>query len=233
MSVLEQVFRATEEENRRVILSAIAPRPGGTLLDLGCGTGEVTMRVAAAAQVDRVLGVEFVDEVAELARGNGVEVAVADLSARLPYADASIDVIHSNQVIEHLQRTDHFFREIRRLLKPDGYAVVSTNNLASWHNVGALVAGFQPSPCHVSDEVVVGNPTNFADGDAAPIPGQTHLRIFTGQAMAALAAHHGLEAELQLAAGYYPLPPRVARRFARADPRHGAFLVHQYRVARG
>ena len=37
--------------------------------------------------------------------------------------------------------------------------------------------------------------------------------------------------ELEAAAGYYPLPPRFARRAARLDPRHGAFLVHRFRRA--
>ena len=50
----------------------------------------------------------------------------------------------SNQVIEHLADTDVFVAEIARVLEPGGYAVISTENLASWHNVFALVFGWQP-----------------------------------------------------------------------------------------
>jgi methionine biosynthesis protein MetW len=230
MSYLEHVFRATEEENRRVILETLEPRPGGVLLDLGCADGEVTARIARGTQVARIVGVELIDRLADAARARGIEVVSADLNARLPFDDASFDVIHSNQVIEHLANTDNFLREIRRLLKPDGYAVVSTNNLASWHNVVSLVMGWQPPPCHPSDELIVGNPAGVMEG-ATGARGQMHLRIYTGRALAGVARHHGLRADVVRTAGYYPLPVRAARILTRLDPRHGAFLVQRYRAA--
>jgi SAM-dependent methyltransferase len=226
---LNHVFRATEDENRRAILRAMPRQPGAQLLDLGCGDGAWTMEVARHIGAGSVLGVEFVEAFAEVARQSGVEAVVADLGGRLPYEDASIDVIHSNQVIEHLPGTDNFLGEIARLLAPGGYAVVSTNNLSSWHNVISLSLGWQPTPCHVSDEAILGNPATFNEGAEAPTPGQTHLRVFTGRALAELAAHHGLTVDYRGAAGYYPFPATVARALARVDPVHGAFLVQRYR----
>lgn len=233
MSYLSRNFLETEDENRAVILQSLRPKPGGLLVDLGCGDGTFTVDVARRAGAGRTVGVEFVDAIAGQAREAGVEVLVADLGERLPLDDESVDVVHSNQVIEHLPRTDHFLAEIRRILKPDGYAVISTNNLSSWHNVVSLIMGWQPFPSHVSDSVFVGNPLNFAPGPTGmgSMPGQTHQRVFTGRALTELAQHHGLEPELEAAAGYYPLPPRFARRAARLDPRHGAFLVHRFRRA--
>jgi methionine biosynthesis protein MetW len=228
MSYLERVFRATEEENRQAILRALEPRPGGVLLDLGCSDGEVTNRIAARAGVDRVVGVELIDHLAAEARGRGIEVVAADLNARLPFDDASFDVIHSNQVIEHLWNTDNLLREIRRLLKPDGYAVVSTNNLASWHNVVSLAMGWQPPPCHASDELIVGNPAGLREG-VTGARGQMHLRLFTGRALEGVARHHGLDADVAQTVGMYPLPVRLARLMTRVDKRHGAFLVQRYR----
>jgi SAM-dependent methyltransferase len=232
---LERNFLETEDENRAAILRALEPRPGGLLVDLGCGDGAFTAEVGRVLRAGRIVGVEFVDSLARSAADAGVEVLVADLGRRLPLEDASVDVVHSNQVIEHLPGTDHFMAEIRRILKPDGYAVISTNNLSSWHNVVSLVMGWQPFPNHVSDSVYVGNPLNFAPGPTGmgSVPGQTHQRVFTGRALAELGRHHGLEPELQAAAGYYPLPPRAARVAARWDPRHGAFLVHRFRRAPG
>jgi SAM-dependent methyltransferase len=228
MSYLERNFHATEDENRRAILAAMPLRQGGRLLDLGCGDGAWTMEVARHVGAGEVLGVEFVEDFAQAAREAGVDAVVADLGGRLPYEDASIDVVHSNQVIEHLPRTDNFLREIARLLTRGGYAVVSTNNLSSWHNIASLTLGWQPTPCHVSDEAILGNPATFNEGAEAPTPGQTHLRVFTGRALAELAAHHGLTVDYQGAAGYYPFPPRVARRLAHLDPVHGAFLIQRY-----
>lgn len=230
MGYLANVFKATEEENRRAILDAVVPRPGARLLDLGCADGAVTLRIAERVRAGEVHGVELIPELAERARAAGVTVVGADLGEPLPFADASFDVVHSNQVIEHLPRTDRFMREIRRVLRPDGYAIVSTNNLASWHNIGSLVLGYQPTPCHVSDERIIGNPMNVVAG-APGAEGQMHLRVFTGRALAELAALHGLDADLERTAGYYPFPPRIARLLTRLDPRHGAFLVQRYRVS--
>jgi SAM-dependent methyltransferase len=230
MSYLERVFRATEEENRQVILQTLEPRPGGVLLDLGCADGAVTELIAGGAGVERIVGVELIDHLADAARERGIEVHGADLNGRLPFEDASFDVIHSNQVIEHLWNTDNFLREIRRLLKPDGYAVVSTNNLASWHNIVSLVMGWQPPPCHPSDEVIVGNPVGLMEG-VGGARGQMHLRVYTGRALAGVARHHGLQPDVVRTAGYYPLPVRAARILNRIDPRHGAFLVQRYRPA--
>ena len=225
MGYLERVFKATEEENRRAILRSLPAGPGGRLLDLGCHEGEFTIRVAERVRAERVCGVEFIEEHAERARERGIAVHVGDLDAGLPYPDDSFDTVHSNQVIEHVRFTDVFVAEIRRVLAPGGVACLSTNNLASWHNVAALVLGHQPFPMHVSDELTVGNPLHFDRGKPHPDRGRSHLRIFTGRALSELCAHHGL-AQVQLeTVGYYPLPPVLARAATKVDHLHGAFLV--------
>jgi methionine biosynthesis protein MetW len=226
---LERVYWATFADVQRGILDAIEPRPGGALLDLGCAAGSLTTALADRMQATRICGVEIDPSRAATAAAKGVEVVQRDLCQQLPWDDETFDLIHSNQVIEHLSCTDHFMAEIRRLLRPDGAAVICTNNLASWHNVAALVVGAQPPPCHVSDEALMGAAVDTWDG--AQVDAHAHLRIFTGRALDALALHHGLRTDLATAIGYYPLPPRLARPLARLDRRHGAFLLHRLRVA--
>jgi SAM-dependent methyltransferase len=227
MPSLAQIYDDTHELNCRAILAALTPRPGCTLVDLGCGDGAFTARVGQRAGAGRLLGLEIDPIEAAAARERGVEVIEADLAQALPLEDASVDVVHSNQVIEHLADTDLFLREIRRVLAPGGYAVVSTNNLASWHNVISLALGWQPPVSHVSDEVVVGNPMDFMEGHLGEHV-HMHLRVFTGRALAELAEYHGLGVELARTVGYYPLPVRLARLATRIDPRHGAYLVQRY-----
>ena len=147
MSVLLRIFRATEDENRRLILETMPRRSGVRMLDLGCGDGRWTLEVAYRIGSTDVHGIEMQEAAATQARERGVDVLVADLSEPLrAYEDASFDVIHSNQVIEHVRDTDCFMREVRRLLRPNGYALLSTNNLSSWHNIASLIAGWQPMP---------------------------------------------------------------------------------------
>jgi SAM-dependent methyltransferase len=226
---LYRVFRATEAENRRAILAALEPRAGARLLDLGTSEGEFTMRVAERLGAASVSGVELIEEHAAVARGRGIDVLRADLDEGLPFEDGAFDVVHANQVIEHVRRTDTFLRETRRVLAPDGLACISTNNLSSWHNVFSLAVGLQPMPAHVSDEVILGNPLNPLDGLPHADLGRTHLRLFTGRALTELCEHHGLERVSLRTAGYYPLPPHVARLAVRIDPTHAAFLIGLFR----
>ncbi|MEZ5124145.1 MAG: methyltransferase domain-containing protein [Solirubrobacterales bacterium] len=227
MSALARIYDETHELNNRTILATLPARPGATVLDLGCGDGAFTERVGRRTGAGRLIGLELDAIDAAAARARGIEVVEADLAQPLPFADASIDVVHANQVIEHLADTDLFLREIRRVLRPGGAAVVSTNNLASWHNVVSLALGWQPPVSHVSDEVVVGNPVDFMEGHLGEHI-HMHLRLFTERALAELAAYHGLRLDRARTVGYYPLPVRAARLATCLDRRHGAYLVQRY-----
>lgn len=222
---LQRLFRATEEANRRAILYALPDGCGGDVLDLGTHDGQFTARVAARTRADHVHGIEFIAVHAQMARARGIQVVEADLEEGLPFDSAEFDVITANQVIEHLRNTDLFLSEIRRVLRPGGLACISTNNLSSWHNVIALVLGFQPNPMHVSDEIIVGSPINPEHGLAHEDEGRVHVRLYTGRALSEHAGHHGLQTVSMRTVGYYPLPPKLASFATRVDGLHGAFLV--------
>jgi len=203
------------------------------VLDLGTHRGDFTVRLAEHLGADSVSGIELIERHAAVARSRGVDVAIGDLDEGIPFPSESFDVVHANQVIEHVRRTDVLLREVRRVLRPDGRALISTNNLSSWHNVVSLGLGMQPMPMHVSDEIIVGNPLNPEHRWGHRDRGRTHLRLFTARALAELAGYHGLGVESIRAVGYYPLPPLLARLATRVDPVHGAFLVGVFRpVAR-
>ncbi len=223
---LSVVFEASEDENKRVILDLVASGAARErVLDLGCFNGAFTADLGRAARARDLVGVEWLAHHAALAREHGVRVVESDLNAPLPFDDGSFDLVHANQLIEHLRGTDGLLREMRRVCSPHGRIVIATNNLASWHNVGALALGMQPLPSHVSDEVHVGNPLDPRRGLHHADIGQTHLRVFTSRALRELAAVHGLAVTATRMNGYYPLPPRAARAMVRVDPVHAAFIV--------
>lgn len=196
-----------------------------TLVDLGCGSGVVTARIAAGITIGRIVGVEFDPHNCGLFRERGFEAVEANLESRLPLADEMADVVITTQVIEHLADTDGFLREIKRILAPNGLAVVATENLASWHNVVALTFGFQPfSSINYSDTVYpLGNPASIHAGETSPITnvGMLHRRIFTTRALRELLQAHGFDVCRIVGSGYYPLPASLGR----INPSHAHFIT--------
>jgi SAM-dependent methyltransferase len=231
MSFLSDSYVQSNRDTWDAILALAEPAPAGRLLDVGCADGSLTEEVAAKTGATQLFGMELADMFIEPARARGIEVAQADVTARWPYDDASMDVVMSNQVIEHLAKTDFFFTELKRVLKPGGYAIVATNNASSWHNIVALTIGWQPLPQHVSDQHLVGNPIMLEGDTSYSEDGHRHLRIFTQRAIAELAAAHGLRADARLGAGWYPLTGDLARFAAKWDRRHAAYLIQRYRHA--
>jgi ubiquinone/menaquinone biosynthesis C-methylase UbiE len=129
------------------------------LLDLGCGDGSSTMLVAERIGASKVYGIDLDEEKLRNAKGKGgIIVYSADLNRKFPLDDESVNVVLANQVIEHIIDVDNFVSEIYRVLKEKGYAITCTENLASWHNIFALMLGNQPySGPNVSVKHVIGH----------------------------------------------------------------------------
>ena len=222
---LRDLYHATEAYNKEALLGLARPIEGGRMLDCGCGDGSFTRALADRAGVAEVHGIEAQEERVRSAEARGIVVSQVDLNQRLPFDDGFFDLVHSNQLIEHLSNTDFFLRELYRVLSPTGYVLLSTNNLASWHNLLSLVLGMQPPPMHASNEVIVGNWLDPFRGHRFDASEDTHLRIFSFQALKDLCKYHGFDVEVIRSTGYYPFPPFLARLFTFLDPRHGVYLV--------
>lgn len=135
-SLLYSLSKKSSLFDQKNIFSLLEYNPFALLLDLGCGNGKFTK---AVAQKIGTKNVTFVD-----IEQDQPGVIKSDLNKKFPFKNNSYDVIISNQVIEHIQNTDNFISEIKRVLKVGGYAIISTENLSSWHNILALILGLQP-----------------------------------------------------------------------------------------
>jgi SAM-dependent methyltransferase len=213
--------RAMEQNMENIVDLACSTPPPESLLDLGCDAGGRTAWIAERVGARVMHGLEIAADRAEIAASRGVEVSLGDLSQPFPYEDESFDLVVSNQVIEHVVDTDNFVREAYRVLKPGGRAVISTENLASWHNVASLFLGWQPfSLTNVSEAAMsVGNPLGIHRGERGQARG--HLRVFAYRGLRELFVLHGFTVMDILGAGYYPLLTSLAR----VDPRHAAFIT--------
>lgn len=213
-------------ENERAFLSLLEEDKEAKAMDMGCNDGGFTLRVGEKVGTRMISGIEIEEELSALARQKGIEVYRVDLNESLPINDGSYDVITAHQVLEHVKNTDLFIREICRLLKPGGYAIISTPNLATWHNIACIFLGYQLFATGISDEINIGNPLSpeYKQKTWGGIY-DARYRVFTYKGLAELFQYHGFSVEKIIGVGYLPFPSKVAQLFSRLDPRHSMFLT--------
>ena len=102
----------------------------GRVLDAGCGSGGTALSIAEEVSfaVGLDLSPRFSDSGTRLAREKRIHnVAFTQGDGlKLPYADASFDVVLSHSVIEHLPSAMAYIAECERVLKPGGRFYLST-----------------------------------------------------------------------------------------------------------
>lgn len=225
---MARLWADAESSYRARLLDVLPPSNSSTrLLDVGCDDGAWTdaVRRRLAIPAHQVHGLEIVPERAELARRRGFDVRAGDLDERWPFEDRSFDVVHANQVIEHVNGLDHFAEEMSRVLRPRGRAVVCTENLASWHNIGALLLGYQPfSLTNVSSRGPIGNPLALHSGESSPAESWQHVHVLSLAGLRDIFLAHGFRIERVWGSGYHPFPGRAGSRLAALDPRHAHFI---------
>jgi len=214
-------------KNKQNILDLCEINSNARFVDLGCNDGKWSIKVAKKINTKLNFGLDLYEKQLEKATKLGIKIAKGDLNEKLPFKSSFFTVVHSNQVIEHLINVDNFIAEIYRILKPNGYAIVSTENLSSWHNIIALILGWQAFSQHISQKYHIGNPFS-PHYEKRLKSGWTHNIIFTYFGLQKLFKKYGFIIEEIKGSGYYPLP----NFFARLDPRHAHFITIKARKPR-
>lgn len=135
-------------KSHRLVREAAGDLSGKRILDIGCSRGLMLERFRRYAGVEFV-AIELDPEMIELARARGIDAEPhqinvledGQIAARLPYADASFDVVLAAEIIEHIVDTQSFLAEIHRVLRPGGVVFLSTPNILWWKYRLDLLAG--------------------------------------------------------------------------------------------
>ncbi|MFJ2768742.1 class I SAM-dependent methyltransferase [Streptomyces sp. NPDC087300] len=126
----------------------LLPPDTRTLLDVACGTGLVTRRLAARPCL-RVTGVDAAYRMARMAAGRVPGAVVLGDSRRLPFPDGAFDAVSTVWLLHLLsgaEETASVVAECARVLRPGGTLVTTVDKAAS-HDVGSDIdAVLAPRP---------------------------------------------------------------------------------------
>jgi 2-polyprenyl-3-methyl-5-hydroxy-6-metoxy-1,4-benzoquinol methylase len=161
----------------------------GAVLDFGAGAGALTRRLVALNRFNSVSAADIMLKPRDL---EGVDWIRQDLNEPIKGFAGAFDVVIAAEVIEHLENPRSAMREICRVLRPGGTAVVTTPNNESWRSLIALLVrghyaafGELSYPAHITAllrkdlkrifrEVGLSNPVFYFTDDGG-IPGKPSL----------------------------------------------------------
>jgi ubiquinone/menaquinone biosynthesis C-methylase UbiE len=129
-------IRAIERLRVRVIRRLLDAAPETRVLEVGVGGGNVLERIRG-----RRVGIDlspYILHKAQARLGAAAALVRGDAMA-LPFADGAFDRVYCSEVLEHVLEPEAVVREMRRVLAPSGFAVVSVPNEALINRVKRIV----------------------------------------------------------------------------------------------
>ena len=180
--------------------------PFRSIVDLGAGGGSDLAIAAEVCPEAKRYAVETYPPNVEKLKANNEVLALNLEHDPLPFGDEAIDVVMSNQVMEHVKEIFWILHESTRVLRVGGHMIVGVPNLASLHNRLLLLLGKQPS--------VIQNHSAHVRGYTKHDLMRMLEMIFPGGY--ALVDFRG--------SNFYPLPPGLAKPMAKMLP-NGAWSI--------
>jgi demethylmenaquinone methyltransferase/2-methoxy-6-polyprenyl-1,4-benzoquinol methylase len=115
-----------DQKWRRFVVDTARVQPGGSVLDLACGTGDIAGLFHESVAGVNVVGADFSGNMLAEARrrfpGPSVSWHVCDAN-ELPYSDNSFDAVTFGYLLRNVDDSAHVLKEVWRVLKPGGRAV--------------------------------------------------------------------------------------------------------------
>lgn len=226
-SILRRIYEDATKLNHKNIQNLFEKNQDALFLDLGCDDGELSLMMADKIGTRKIHGVEIVAKQITLSEKKGIRVKNFDLNNVFDFEDNFFDVVHANQVIEHICNSDNFLFEIQRILKPGGYAIISTENASSWCNIFASMMGWQIfSLTNFSGKKQsIGNPFSLHRGVEKDLESWKHVRIYNIRGLKEYFETFGFIVEKIKGAGYFPFPSI----FGDFDKTHCHFMTFKIR----
>lgn len=121
-----------DETLKDIIIQKTNIKTGNTVLDIGCGTGFLTLGLAkAVGKNGKVIGIDISEEMMKKAEENLFRAGVSNIEFKvgdaenIPLEDNSMDTVVGNMVLHHCPNPENAVKEMARVLKPNGRLVLA------------------------------------------------------------------------------------------------------------
>lgn len=126
----DKINKPETDKRLRVVFKTLfkkIPLEGKKFLDVGCGLGYFSVRASKFGA--RIYGIDIGNRLVGICRNRCPKGKFSVASgAKLPFKDNSFDIVLCTEVIEHVNDQKGVINEIFRVLKKDGYLVITTPN---------------------------------------------------------------------------------------------------------
>ncbi|MBN2042170.1 MAG: class I SAM-dependent methyltransferase [Candidatus Aenigmarchaeota archaeon] len=147
-----------QKKKIEIIMKMFETHRNGRILDVGCGDGLISSMLAKRTGA-KAYGLDISKNSIEKAKTRGVEAAAVNIDRDgIPLPENYFDGVLCGDIIEHIYDTEGLIENVRKVLKPNGYVVISTPNIASWYNRFFLMMGLMPTWIESSSKTFTGNP---------------------------------------------------------------------------
>lgn len=129
----EKGYNPESSGSHRKLMMLLATHvdPNSTVIDIGCGDASSYAKWIVD-QGNLYHGVDVSSNAIDSARNRGFEASLIEDASKLPFEDASVDVIICVEVLEHLFQPQSALAEAYRILKPGGKMIATVPNVAYW-----------------------------------------------------------------------------------------------------
>ena len=133
-----QVINLLIRHNKQLSDKEIKKESSPLFVDLGCGSGDELLLYQKWFENNNYhkwnfigiglnSGVEYFPDKMNNIKNN-VKYLVGDITKKLPFEDNEVDILYCSEVIEHIPDPEAFLVEIKRVLNPQGYLIITTPN---------------------------------------------------------------------------------------------------------
>ena len=168
-------FDGRYEDRLSRILAWVGANGGDSILDVGCGDGFMLGLIRRIGVGRDYYGVEIDPEAVIQGRKCGFDIREQSVEEPLPFSDGQMDVVIAGEILEHVVDPDLLLGEIRRVVAPTGYVILTTPNLLAWYNRILILAGVTPMFVEHSFRASYGPMYSFRR-QINPVVG--HVRVF-------------------------------------------------------